>query len=174
MKLFKYLTVLLFATALALTGCSTPNTDPPEQEPSESQTQQSTTAAPEPEPATTTAAPPPTTAAPEPEPTEEEKTQTIVYEVTGDGGVASTVSWATMNGSSNGFGIEQATDAPLPFRVEVPLEELGMFETNIFTLNAQDGGAGTSISCKISWKESGVVVAEQTSTGPYSVVMCSK
>lgn len=164
MKLFKNLTVLLFATALALTGCATADADPPER--SETRTPLTITpAAPEP------AAPAP---APTPTPEPAAQTQTIVYEITGDGGTASTVSWATMNGSSNGFGIEQATDAPLPFRVEVPLEELGMFETNIFTLNAQDGGAGTSISCKISWKESGVVVAEQTSTGPYSVVMCSK
>ena len=98
---------------------------------------------------------------------------TVVYEVNGDGGTALQVSWGTMNGL-NGFGIEQAMEPALPFRVEVPLEELGRYENNIFSVNAQDNGTGSFISCKISWKSTGVVLAEQTSTGPYSTVMCSK
>ena len=176
MKIFKYLAALFFVSALALTGCSAADADPPERSETRVPLTISPSAAPEPAtpaPPPATLPPAPETTEPEPEPTEE-KTSTIVYEITGDGGTAASVSWGTMNGASNGFGIEQAMDAPLPFRVEVPLDELGRFETNIFTLNAQDAGFGTSISCKISWKESGVVVAEQTSTGPYSVVMCSK
>lgn len=113
------------------------------------------------------------TPTPTPEPTEPPEPPTVVYEVNGDGGTALQVSWGTMNGL-NGFGIEQATEPTLPFRVEVPLEELGRYQNNIFTLSAQDNGAGSFISCKISWKSTGVVLAEQSSTGPYSLVMCSK
>lgn len=178
MKIFKYLVTLFFVSALALTGCASAEADPPERSESSAPLTVTPSAAPEPStpkpPLVTPSPAPETTApAPEPEPTETERTQTIVYEITGDGGTAAQVSWGTMNGL-NGYGIEQAIDAPLPFRVEVPLEELGRYESNIFTLNAQDAGFGTSISCKISWKESGVVLMEQTSTGPYSVVMCSK
>lgn len=123
-------------------------------------------------PAPSTPAPPPPATMPTPTP-EPSEPPTVVYEINGDGGTALQVSWGTMNGL-NGYGIEQAMEPALPFRVEVPLEELGRYQTNIFSLNAQDNGAGSFISCKISWKSTGVVLAEQTSTGPYSAVMCSK
>lgn len=93
----------------------------------------------------------------------------VVYEVTGDGSTAANITYMTMTGGN--MGTEQATAAPLPFTKEVPLEDGGMFDVSTYSLTAQADDSGTSISCKIT--VNGEVKAEQTSTGPYSVVSCT-
>ena len=179
MKIFKYLAALFFVSALALTGCASADADPPER----SETRVPLTISPEPEakaplpsakpePVKATPPPPPPAPEPTPTPTPEETLGVIVYEVTGDH-ATSTVTYATLNGT-NGYGMEQVGDTPLPFRVEVPLEAVGRYGTNIFSLNAMGDGTGTTLSCKISWLSSGEVLTEQTSTGPWSFVGCAK
>ncbi len=103
------------------------------------------------------------------EPEEGQDVVTVVYEVTSDAPTAGNVTYLTA--SSSGTGQEQVTDAPLPFTetIEVPLE--GGFDYQAFSLVAQTAQGGTTISCKIT--VDGEVVAEQTSTGEFSVVSCS-
>jgi hypothetical protein len=93
---------------------------------------------------------------------------TLVYEVSGEGASASTVSYATVQGGQ--YGQEQATDAPLPWSKEFTVDN-GAFDFGVFSLTAQAAQGTTSISCRITLD--GEVVAEQTSTGEYSVVSCS-
>lgn len=92
----------------------------------------------------------------------------LVYEVTTDAGVISSVTY--MTATAEGTGQEQATDAPGPFIKELDVPT-GVFELAVFSLVAQASADATTISCKITYE--GEVVAEQTSAGAFSVVSCS-
>lgn len=92
----------------------------------------------------------------------------LTYEVTSDAAVISNVTY--MTATTDGSGQEQATDTAAPFTKEQTVPT-GMFEMGVFSLVAQASGDATTISCKITYE--GEVIAEQTSTGAYSVVTCS-
>lgn len=153
-KKFYWIFAALAALMLTVTGCSGTTTE------SDSSSSPETSSS---QPATTS--PPETTAAAE----EEAGADVVVYEVTSDSTLASSVTWSTMIGGN--MGQEQAVEAPLPFTTELALEKQGMFDFSSFTINAQAAADATTISCKIY--KNGEVIAENTSTGPYAVVMCS-
>jgi hypothetical protein len=93
---------------------------------------------------------------------------TAVYEVTSDAATANNITYFTLtNGNS---GQEQAQGAPLPWTKTITLAS-GFLSYNSMSLVAQATGDATTISCKITID--GVVKAEQTSTGAYSVVTCA-
>lgn len=118
-----------------------------------------------------TSVPPPPPAAPvaPPSTSEAAQPQSVVYEVTGEGVVAGSVTITSMvNGQ---ISQEQATEAPLPFTKELPWKEPGSMSFDSYSIMAQSDGSGGAISCKITI--AGKVAAEQTSTGPYSVVSCT-
>ncbi|TFB85576.1 hypothetical protein E3O44_13350 [Cryobacterium algoricola] len=100
---------------------------------------------------------------------EASKGNTVIYEVTSDAGTAGSIRYMTFN--SGGPGQEQTFDAPLPFTNEMTLEDGGLFSSSTFSLTAAASAEATTISCKIT--ANGEVIAEQTSTGAYSVVACS-
>lgn len=93
---------------------------------------------------------------------------TIVYEVTGDGGPA-TVSYMTAEGGNASQ--QQDTAAALPWSTTVTVPEAGSYDYQGFTLVAMAAGDATTITCRIT--VDGEVVAEQTSTGAYSIASCS-
>lgn len=95
--------------------------------------------------------------------------RTVTYDVTGDGGAASNISYSTFNGG--GGGSESAANAPLPFQKVIPLQASTILSSSVFSLVGQAGQNGTTISCKIT--VDGKVIAQQTSTGAYAVVTCS-
>jgi len=92
----------------------------------------------------------------------------LTYEVTSDAAVISNVTY--MTATADGTGQEQAADTAAPFTKElnVPTD---VFKLAVFSLVAQATGDATTISCKITYE--GQVIAEQISTGAYSVVTCS-
>ena len=92
----------------------------------------------------------------------------LTYEVTSDAAVISNVTY--MTATADGSGQEQATDTASPFLKEQTVAT-DIFKMGIFSLVAQATGDATTISCKITYE--GEVIAEQTSTGAYSVVTCS-
>ncbi|MBN9209373.1 MAG: hypothetical protein J0H96_12005 [Microbacterium ginsengisoli] len=95
--------------------------------------------------------------------------KTVRYEVTSDATITN-VSYLTI--TANGSGQESATDAPAPFVKEITIPSSDTaFDYKGFTLVAQAGAGATTISCKITFD--GQVIAEQTSTGQYSVVTCN-
>jgi len=95
--------------------------------------------------------------------------KTVRYEVTSDATIT-TVSYLTI--TANGSGQESATDAPAPFVKEITIPSSDTaFDYKGFTLVAQAGAGATTISCKITFD--GQVIAEQTSSGQYSVVTCN-
>ncbi len=93
---------------------------------------------------------------------------TLTYEVTSDAGSALNVTYATFDDGS--YGQEIATDAKLPFVKKIEVSGDGAFSPQMFTLMAQGSMDASTITCKISLD--GEVLAEQTSTGPASVVTC--
>lgn len=130
--------------ALALTGCSATSSTGAANAPASST----------PAPATSTPAP---------------AGRSVTYDVTGDGGAASNVSYSTFSGG--GGGTESAANAVLPFQKVVPISDANLLSTSVFSLVGQAGPSGTTISCKIT--VDGKVIAQQTSTGAYAVVTCS-
>lgn len=92
----------------------------------------------------------------------------LTYEVTSDAAVITSVTY--MTATADGTGQEQATDTAAPFTKEQSVPT-GIFEMGVFSLVAQATGDATTISCKITYE--GEVIAEQTSTGAYSVVTCT-
>ena len=99
---------------------------------------------------------------PAPPTQQEAKSGTLKYEVTSDSDAVTTVTYATFDDGS--YGQEMATGAELPFVKELEV-------TQMFTLVAQASLDASTITCKISLD--GEVIAEQTSTGPASVVTCT-
>lgn len=95
--------------------------------------------------------------------------RTVTYEVTSDAVTATSVTFTTMDDGE--MGQEQATEATLPLTKEVQIGKAGAFSLDSFGVSAQAGPDATTISCKIT--VDGEVVAEQTSTGPYAMVMCN-
>lgn len=93
----------------------------------------------------------------------------IQYQVESDGSSISNISYATYNGGT--FGSESATEATSPFVKELDIEPGGAFDVTSFTLTAISSDDASTITCRIT--RDGEVVAEQTSTGPYSVVTCN-
>lgn len=94
---------------------------------------------------------------------------TVVYEVTGDG-VPSTISYSTYDNGS--FGSSTATDATLPWSTTQTISNAGgVFDLNSLTVTAMGSAETTTLSCKIT--VNGEVVAEQTSTGAYAMVICT-
>jgi hypothetical protein len=75
-----------------------------------------------------------------------------------------------MTATTEGSGQEQVTEIPGPFTKELEVPT-GLFDMAVFSLVAQASADATTISCKISYDAE--LVAEQTSTGAYSVVSCS-
>jgi LytS/YehU family sensor histidine kinase len=93
----------------------------------------------------------------------------VTYEITSDGKTASSVTYATFD--ANGGGTKQATDAALPFKVDVKLADASIFSTSIYSLVAQAGDGATTITCKVL--HNGKEISSNTSTGAYAVVTCS-
>lgn len=121
--------------------------------------------------ASTTAASTPSVEAemPAPPTQQEAKSGTLKYEVTSDSDAVTTVTYATFDDGS--YGQEMATGAELPFVKELEVTRGGPFNPQMFTLVAQASLDASTITCKISLD--GEVIAEQTSTGPASVVTCA-
>ncbi|MGJ0204750.1 MmpS family transport accessory protein [Leucobacter sp. gxy201] len=105
-----------------------------------------------------------------PAPAEQEKQSTVLYEVTSDAATASSITYMTLD--DGGTGQEMATDAAVPFSKEISVTQGGTFNPQMFTLSAMASQDATTITCKIT--HDGEVIAEQTSTGPLSMVTCSK
>nr|WP_166792658.1 MmpS family transport accessory protein [Cryobacterium algoricola] len=89
--------------------------------------------------------------------------------MTSDAGTAGSIRYMTFNSGSPGQ--EQTFDAPLPFTNKMTLEDGGSFSSSTVSLTAAASAEATTIACKIT--ANGEVLAEQTSTGAYSVVACS-
>lgn len=102
----------------------------------------------------------PAGAAPNPIPAQPAATGTVRYEVSGSG-KANTISFGA-NGSQS-----QRSAERLPWSIEQPAES----GFGAYSLMAQNSGDG-DITCRVTIN--GAVVAEQTSSGPYSVVTCSR
>lgn len=128
-----------------------------------STTADSTTAA-----TTATAAPQSGEAAPPPAAettttTKAKAKHTLVYEVTGDSGTATNITYFGTGGNQS-----QETDATLPFRKEITADSKSDFV--IKGVTAQNGGDG-AITCKIT--VDGKVETENSSNGQYAVVSCN-
>lgn len=93
---------------------------------------------------------------------EEKKGKTVVYEVTGDAGSATSITFFT-----NGSNQSQDNGAAIPWSKEITLDD-GDF--TLLGVSAQSGGDG-EIGCKVT--VDGEVKAENTSNGAYAVVMCN-
>jgi uncharacterized membrane protein (UPF0136 family) len=95
--------------------------------------------------------------------------ETLTYEVTSDAPVAGNITYSTF--TSSGSGMSQNSDAPLPFKKDVPLVEGNLYATTIFSLTAMASADATTITCKVS--RAGTVLATNTSTGSMAMVSCS-
>ena len=93
---------------------------------------------------------------------------TVTYEVKASGGGISNVTYFTVADGQSG--IQQATDVGRTFSKTLNLPS-SMFDFQIFSLSGQGDENTNSISCTIT--VDGKVIANQTSTGAFSVVMCS-
>lgn len=98
------------------------------------------------------------------------KESTVVYEVSSDASTASSITYMTFD--DGGSGQEMATDAAVPFAKEISVTRGGTFNPQMFTLSAMASQDASTISCKITLD--GEVIAEQTSSGPFSMVSCMK
>jgi len=92
----------------------------------------------------------------------------LTYEVSSDAAVITNVTY--MTATADGTGQEQASETAAPFSKELSVPT-DVFKMGIFSLVAQATGDATTISCRITYE--GEIIAEQTSTGAYSVVTCS-
>jgi hypothetical protein len=122
------------------------------------------------EPATSTAAAPTATlpSAAAPAQPAESATDTITYEVTGDGvAKANNITYV----KDSNFGQQQDNGAKLPWSKTIEFEN-GLFDAQPTSLVAQSGSGGSgSITCRIL--RNGQEVTSSTSSGPYAVVTCS-
>jgi Mycobacterium membrane protein len=92
---------------------------------------------------------------------------TVVYEVTAEGAAtASSVTWSSFSDKGNS-GTSQAQNVAVPWTKTVDVT--GDFSS--FSLFAQLGSTGTSITCTI--KVDGKQNVTNTSTGAFSTVTCS-
>ncbi|PZT93406.1 MAG: hypothetical protein DI630_27010 [Gordonia sp. (in: high G+C Gram-positive bacteria)] len=101
------------------------------------------------------AAPPATT-------TKKKDGKTVVYEVSGDAGSATSITFFTTGSNQS-----QDNGASLPWSKEITVDD-GDF--TFLGVTAQSGGDG-EITCKVT--VDGKVEAENTSNGAYAVVMCN-
>ena len=86
----------------------------------------------------------------------------VRYDLTGTG-VAGYITYQTQNGQAH------ATNAPLPWSIELAGSMTNMASPNAYNLSAQGVGPGT-LSCKVSVK--GKVVSQSTATGNPARVLC--
>ena len=92
----------------------------------------------------------------------------LVYEVTSDAPTAGNVTYSSFGTASDG--VQQATDAPLPWSVTEEVRTGGDFEFNSYSLTAQASDVATTITCRITLD--GAVISENTSTGAYAIASC--
>jgi uncharacterized membrane protein len=93
---------------------------------------------------------------------------TVTYKVNASGGGISNVTYLTVADGQSGM--QQATDVGKSFSKTLSLPS-SLFDFQIFSLSGQGDENTNSISCTIT--VDGKVIADQTSTGAFSVVMCS-
>jgi len=93
---------------------------------------------------------------------------TVVYEVTGDSTDSTINYYPGPKTTSN----TEATGEPLPFRLEFPQKITGPSSVHFYSLSADSGTTGTTLSCTIT--VDGVVVAHETDdSGSFQLVFCS-
>lgn len=102
-------------------------------------------------------------AAPSPEGNKE---HTVVYEVTSDAEVASTISFVTESSTAKA---ERVDNPPLPFTREIKDTNTGEYDT-VYRVSPGPAEGATSLSCKIT--VDGEVMAEETSKDPLSPPVC--
>jgi MmpS family membrane protein len=90
---------------------------------------------------------------------------TVIYRVDGDSTTAD-VTYFSINGDGSS-GSAQEPGANVPFTKTVSAQG----DLSVYSVNAQVGQGGTTVSCSIT--VDGVVKAKQTSTGAFAVVICS-
>jgi hypothetical protein len=93
----------------------------------------------------------------------------LVYEVSSDAPTAGNITYSSFGTESDGM--QQASDAALPWTVTEEVRTGGDFEFNAYSLSAQSSDVSTTITCRITLD--GQVISENTSTGPYSIAMCN-
>ncbi|GFG69612.1 hypothetical protein AWC24_10790 [Mycolicibacter senuensis] len=87
----------------------------------------------------------------------------IRYELTGTG-VAGYITYQTQRGQSH------ATNAPLPWSIELTGRMTNMTTPALYSVSAQGAGPGT-LSCTVS--VNGKVVSQKTATGDPARVLCT-
>ncbi|GFG84939.1 hypothetical protein MALGJ_16150 [Mycolicibacter algericus] len=87
----------------------------------------------------------------------------VRYDLTGTG-VAGYITYQTQNGQSH------ATNAPLPWSIELTGRMTNMTTPASYSVSAQSAGPGT-LSCTVS--VNGKVVSRQTATGDPARVLCT-
>lgn len=97
----------------------------------------------------------------------ENKEHTVVYEVTGDGEMAASITFKAESGAGAS---ERLDNQALPFTKEFKDTNDSEFDT-VYQLSPRQAEGGKSISCKITID--GDVLAEETSTDPMSPPVCT-
>ncbi|MGB5794401.1 MAG: MmpS family transport accessory protein [Mycolicibacter algericus] len=87
----------------------------------------------------------------------------VRYDLTGTG-VAGYITYQTQNGQSH------ATNAPLPWSIELTGRMTNMATPASYSVSAQSAGPGT-LSCTVS--VNGKVISRQTATGDPARVLCT-